>query len=156
MVKSITSITICLLLLVVYSCFAQQEGYTESDDIDEAGLNAIIGELVEKVKSDDIETRNSATEKLIRMMRDLIGVVSTEAKKDDLETKKNLMKILEAISKSSRAQLFLLKMDADSKAKIEELSKSMPDIYDRIGDSSWESRQKLVVELRAYSEILKR
>ncbi len=57
------------------------------------------------------------------------------------------MSILDRTSMSLRGQLFVLRMYPDSRSKVEELSRSMPDIYDRIGDSHWKNRQELVVEL---------
>jgi len=128
----------------VCPCFAQPE----PGSTDEAELYAIIKELVEKMKSDDIETANSATEDIVRMTRDFIELVSTSAEKAaNPETRKNLMSILDRTSMSLRGQLFVLRMYLDSRSKVEELSRSMPDIYDRIGDSHWKNRQELVVEL---------
>lgn len=141
MIKSVSCIAICLLLVVVCSSFAQVEV------IDMEALQSFIFRLVEKVKSDDAEVRNQSADMLSQMTQDFVKLISAEAKIGDQEVKKSLIKIMENATTLLKGRLFLLRMDEESQSKVEELAREMPDLYDRIGDIDREKRRELVDEL---------
>jgi tetratricopeptide (TPR) repeat protein len=145
MIKSPISIMFWMLWTVSVCFCAPQLSADRNRGVE---LDAIIQEVSEELKKDNPEIRREAGKEVVRVLSVVEGLIeeaSAAASADD--SAKELMAALDRIRNVSRVQLFLLGMDPAHRSKVEALSRSMPDLYDRIGSSDRKVREALVREL---------
>ncbi len=141
-------LVIMMLFLLLAAPGSARPLQQESPRAENAVIDTFLEELSDGLNSEDPKTRQQAEKDLLRIlpaMQRLIEEAPSWAKTGD--SKGEWAAALDEIRNASRTQLFLLKMDDDSRLQVEDLARSMPNLFSRIGSSDWKMREALAKDL---------